>query len=152
MGKGARQRAERREAAEEASPTLRLFHGTGAATGPIVKARGMRPAERAGLLLCEDPEDARSHALAAAARFLTSGHDDRRALLVEVEVPADRLRAEETIDRHWWIDEVRPGEIADLHYFAAEELQDDEQVKELAGVFDTENQDWRRAANGEMDA
>jgi hypothetical protein len=149
MSKGARLRAERRDEAASAVQRKTLFHGTAGATGAIVKARGMKPAERGGLLLCEAQEDARPHALAATSRLLIDGCEDRRGLLVEVDVPLARLRSDEDVPAHWWIGEVRPGEVARLHYFDPEPEEIADSI-ELAEVFDTDSQDWRRAATGEM--
>lgn len=151
MGKGARHReAHKREQAQRAA-YVRLYHGTAGVTAPYVKTRGMNAAEPAGLLLLEDLEDARPHALAATARMLQDGAEDDRGLIVEVELPPERLRPDPEAAGHWWVDGVRPGEVAGLHYFDATELEDGELLEDLAGVFDTDSQDWKRAGTGEME-
>lgn len=155
MGKGAREREERkrRQEREDAEPRRRLFHGTAGVTGPFVKARGMTAAERDGLLLCDSPEMAKEHALCATARLLLDGAGDRQGLLVEVDMPVRRLREHPEHPGYWLVRPgVKPDEVAELHYFdAGDELDDPESLIELASVFDTTSQDWRRAATGEME-
>ena len=121
--------------------SITLHHGTAGATLEAVRAEGMKAAgSEEGLLMFEEPELARPHAVAAAALLAHNGREDPTGLIVTARVRRAVAKPEPSVPGAYWVrGRVKPKWITALSVFdASEELADPEFVADMASRFDFE--------------